>query len=76
MGAMSKATLYLDESVHNALRIKAAETRQTMSDLVNDALKAALREDLEDISDWKKRKKEKTVSYDELLSQLQADGTI
>jgi len=73
---MSKATLYLDETVHNALRIKAAETRQSMSDLVNDALKAALREDLEDISDWKKRKKEKTVSYDELLSQLQADGTI
>lgn len=73
---MSKATLYLDEVVHNALRIKAAETRQSMSELVNDALKAALREDLEDISDWKTRKKEKTVSYDELLSQLQADGTI
>lgn len=73
---MSKATLYLDEAVHNALRIKAAETRQSMSDLVNDALKAALREDLEDISDWKVRKKEKTVSYDELLSQLQADGII
>ena len=73
---MSKATLYLDETVHNALRIKAAETRQSMSDLVNDALRAALREDLEDISDWKVRKNEKTVSYDELLSQLQADGTI
>jgi len=73
---MSKATLYLDETVHNALRIKAAETRQSMSELVNDALKAALLEDLEDISDWKTRRKEKTVSYDELLSQLKADGTI
>jgi len=73
---MSKATLYLDESVHKALRIKAAETRQSMSELVNDALKASLREDLEDISDWKRRRKEKTLSYDELLVQLQADGTI
>ena len=73
---MSKATLYLDESVHKALRIKAAETRQSMSELVNDALKASLREDLEDISDWKRRRKEKTLSYDELLAQLQADGTI
>jgi plasmid stability protein len=73
---MSKATLYLDETVHNALKIKAAETRQSMSDLVNEALKAALREDLEDISDWKTRKKEKTASYDELLSQKQADGAI
>jgi len=76
VAAMSKATLYLDETVHNALRIKAAETRQSMSELVNDALKAALLEDLEDISDWKTRRKEKTVSYDELLSQLKADGTI
>ena len=73
---MSKATLYLDELVHKALRIKAAETRHSMSDLVNDALKAALREDLEDIADWKKRRKEKTVTYDELLSQLDADGTL
>jgi plasmid stability protein len=73
---MSKATLYLDESVHKALKIKAAATSQSMSDLVNDALKAALREDLEDISDWKKRRKEKTISYDELLVQLKADGTI
>lgn len=56
--------------------MKAAETRQSMSDLVNDALKAALREDLEDIADWKSRKKEKTISYDELLKQLKTDGTI
>lgn len=73
---MSKATLYLDEAVHKALRIKAAETQQTMSDLVNDALRAALREDLEDITDWKERRKEKTLSYDELLEQLKVDGTI
>ncbi len=73
---MSKATLYLDESVHKALRLKSVETRQSMSELANDAPKAALREDLEDIEDWKKRRKEKTISYDELLSQLKEDGTI
>ncbi len=73
---MSKATLYLEESIHQALRIKSAETRQSMSDLVNDALKAVLREDLEDISDWKKRRKEKTVGYEEFLQRLEADGTI
>ena len=73
---MTKATLYLDESVHNALRLKSAETRQSMSELANDALKAALLEDLEDIEDWKIRRKEKTISYNELLSQLKEDGTI
>lgn len=73
---MSKATLYLEESIHQALRIKSAETRQSMSDLVNDALKAVLREDMEDISDWKERRKEKTVGYEEFLQRLEADGTI
>ncbi len=47
-----------------------------MSDLANDALKAALREYLKDISDRKKRRNEKTVGYEEFLSQLEADGTI
>lgn len=47
-----------------------------MSDLVNDALKAVLREDLEDISDWKKRRKEKTFGYEEFLKRLETDGTI
>ena len=73
---MSKATLYLDDVLHQALRVKAAETRQSMSDLVNDALKASLAEDLEDIAEWKKRRNEKTYGYEEFLAQLKADGTI
>ena len=48
---MSKATLYLNDSIHQALRLKAAETRLSMSDLVNDALSVLLSEDLEDIAD-------------------------
>jgi len=73
---MSKATLYLEETVHKALRLKAAETRQSMSDLVNDALLASLSEDLEDIQEIKKRRKEKTVGFEEFLGQLKRDGII
>jgi hypothetical protein len=47
-----------------------------MSDLVNDALKTVLAEDLEDIQDWKKRRTDKRVSYDDFLAQLKEDGTI
>jgi len=73
---MSKATLYLNDSIHQALRLKAAETRLSMSDLVNDALSVLLSEDLEDIADWKERRKEKTMGYAEFLQQLKEDGTI
>lgn len=73
---MSKATLYLDETVHKALRLKAAETRQSMSELVNDALIASLSEDLQDLQEIKKRRKEKTVGFEEFLGQLKRDGII
>jgi plasmid stability protein len=73
---MSKATLYLDESVHKALRLKAAETRQSMSDLVNDALKASLLEDLEDIADWRARKNDETIGFEDFVNLLKEDGVI
>ena len=73
---MSRATLYIEETVHKALRLKAAETRQSMSDLVNDALKASLLEDLEDLRDMKKRRREKTVGFEEFLENLKSDGII
>lgn len=73
---MSKATLYLDEPVHKALRLKAAETHQSMSDLVNDALKASLLEDLEDIADWRARKNDDTIGFEDFVNLLKEDGII
>ena len=59
---MTKSTLYLEDSIHQALRLKAAETKQSMSELVNDALKASLQEDLKDIKSWRERKDEEVQS--------------
>ena len=73
---MSKATVYLDDDLHQALRLKAAETRESMSELINEALRAAMSEDLEDLSDWKNRRNEKPIPYEEFLKQLKADGAI
>lgn len=73
---MSKATLYLEEPIHKALRMKAAETQQSMSELVNDALKASLLEDLEDIEAWKERRGDEVVSFEDFVSQLKKDGVI
>lgn len=73
---MNKATLYLDETVHKALRLKAAETHQSMSDLVNDALRSSLAEDLDDLQEIKKRRCEKTINFEAFLGQLKQDGII
>lgn len=71
-----RATLYLDPALHQALRLKAATAHRTMSDIVNDALRAALREDEEDLAALADRVKEKPVSYEAFLAKLKADGTL
>ena len=73
---MSKATLYLEEPIHKALRLKAAETHRSMSELVNDALRVGLQEDLEDIQDWRSRKDDKSYGFEEFIGILKEDGVL
>ena len=68
--------MYLDDELHRALRLKSAETRESISELVNEALRVLLAEDLEDFSDWHERRSEHPVGYEDFLKQLEADGTI
>jgi predicted HicB family RNase H-like nuclease len=44
-----RATVYFDPAIHRALRLKAAETDRSLSDLVNEAIKLSLAEDAEDL---------------------------
>ena len=73
---MPKITLNLEDTILEALKSKASETKQSMSELVNDALKASLQEDLEDIKSWEERKGEDTYSYEEFLELLKKDEVI
>jgi hypothetical protein len=47
-----------------------------MSDIMNEALRAALREDEEDLVAFAEREQERPISYETLLAQLKADGTL
>lgn len=71
-----RATIYLDETLHKALRIKAAETSRSMSDIVNEALKLALAEDAEDLAVFEIRANEPLVSYENMLKELKKDGKL
>jgi predicted transcriptional regulator len=74
--AAMRATVYLDPELHKALRLKAVETTQSISKLVNDAIKESLAEDAEDIAAFEKRVKEQLISYDAMLKRLKKDGRI
>jgi plasmid stability protein len=45
-----RSTFYLESALHQALRLKAAAAHRSMSDIVNEAIREALREDQEDLT--------------------------
>jgi predicted HicB family RNase H-like nuclease len=73
---MKRATIYLEEELHRALKLKSLEADQSISHLVNDAIRTTLAEDLEDLSDVKERQREKTLSYEDFLKELKSRGQI
>jgi hypothetical protein len=74
--AATRATIYLDPELHKALRLKAVETSQSLSKLVNDAIKESLTEDAEDIAAFEERAKEPLISYETMIKRLKKDGRI
>ena len=74
----TKATLYLDSVMYKTLKLRAVETGQSLSALMNEAFQAQLSEDLEDIDSIRTRlsKNEKPLSYETALQELRENGTI
>lgn len=73
---MKRATVYFEEDLHRALKIKSAEAEISMSDLVNQAVRHALAEDFSDLAAIDARKGEKPVSYESLLKDLKSRGRL
>lgn len=71
-----RATIYFDPDLHKALRLKAAETSSSITELVNAAVREALAEDAEDLAAFETRVNEPLVSYDAMVKKLKKDGHI
>ena len=71
-----RTTVYLDSDLHHALRIKAAETEHSMSELVQDAIKLSLAEDSIDLSAFEQRIKEPSLPFEDVLKKLRKNGKI
>jgi hypothetical protein len=71
-----RATVYFEEPVHKALRLKAAETDQSVSDLVNRAVRMSLAEDAEDLAAFRERETEPTLAFEEFVADLKRRGEL
>lgn len=71
-----RTTITLNDAIARQLKLRAADTDRTVSDLIEDAVKYQLLEDFEDIEDAQKREGEPTFSFDELVDELKRDGLL
>lgn len=71
-----RSTVYLDAELHRALKVQAAETQSNMSELINRAVRDALREDRDDLAVFDQRGSESVITFEEMLKRLELDGKI
>ncbi len=71
-----RTTFYIDNHLHHALRIKSAETEQSMSELVQEAIKLSLAEDSIDLAAFEDRRKESSLPFENVLKKLKKNGKI
>lgn len=71
-----RTTIYLEEDLHRALRLKAAVTERSLSKLVNEMIREGLVEDAEDLQSFRDRVNEPVISYETLLQDLQTHGKL
>jgi hypothetical protein len=76
MTTAKRATVYFDTNLHRALRLKAAETDQSISDLVNIAVRNALAEDADDLAAFRDRVKEPTLAFEDLVRDMKRRGKL
>jgi plasmid stability protein len=76
MAEPKRATVYFDPDLHRALRLKAASTDRSISDMVNDAVRAALGEDAEDSLAFEERAGEPAIDFDTFVRSLKSRGKL
>jgi predicted transcriptional regulator len=76
MKSNKRATIYFDSDLHRALRMKAAETDYSVSELVNEAVRHSLAEDAEDLAAYRARAKESNLDFETVLKTLRRRGKL
>jgi plasmid stability protein len=76
MEISKRVTVYFDPDVHKALRLRAAASDRSVSDMVNDAVRVALAEDAADLDAFASRNTEKNVSFESFVAGLKRRGRI
>jgi hypothetical protein len=76
MSDSRRATVYLEPEVHRALKLKAAVSDRSISEMVNEAVRLALAEDAEDLAAFDDRVSEPDIDFGSFVKSLRRRGRI
>jgi hypothetical protein len=71
-----RTTITFNDKLFRALKMRAAESDESISQIVEEAVKYQVLEDLEDIEDAVQRESEPVYSFDDLVKQFKAEGLL
>jgi len=71
-----RTTVTFDNDILKLLKLKALETSHSVSELINELVIDAFREDNEDLKIFEERKNEETISFEGFMKKLEADGKL
>ena len=71
-----RTTISINDKIYRALKLRAAESDESISSFVENAVKYQVLEDLEDLEDIKTREAEPTLVFDDLVKQFKAEGLL
>jgi predicted transcriptional regulator len=76
MDEPKRATVYFDSELHRALRLKAAATDQSISEIVNEAVRRSLAEDAADLAAIDEREPEREVDFGAVVKDMKRRGRL
>ncbi len=71
-----RTTIILNDALYRAVKVKAAQSDETVSSIIQDALVFQLLEDQEDIEAAEKRADEAELPFDELVTEFKSEGLL
>lgn len=77
MASLSKrSTVYFEPAIHQALKLRAASTESSVSEIIDEAVRLLIAEDQQDLAALAERIEEPEMSYEALINQLKTHGKI
>lgn len=71
-----RTTITINDKLFRTLKMRAAESDESISKFVENAIKYQVLEDFEDIEDASKRQSEPNYSFNDLVAQFKAEGLL